>query len=290
MVAANNGSLNCLGVLILMGGSTLDIKDRQNRNAHQIAVFNKHHEFSKLLNENHEKLKSFHADYFENFDGDTFIQNKDPLNFALQAEDLCFNEKDLESVNDDIKKEILELVKSKKNFEDKKFPHIINSISQDPFHSHFRTFMKCIWLRPNEIFNCKFSEIKLFDNIDPDDIKQGSLAICYFLSVLAGLAEFPQRVKNIFVNSELNTLGIYIAKFYFNGIPQHIVIDDYFPCNGDKRDPIFSKPNGKELWVLLLEKAYCKFFGNYGVTEFEVVDYAMEDILGVPSLGFMTGL
>ena len=38
---------------------------------------------------------------------------------------------------------------------------------------------------------------------------------------------------------------------------------------------------------MLLEKAYCKHFGNYGVTEFEVVDYAMEDILGVPAFGFM---
>lgn len=76
-------------------------------------------------------------------------------------------------------------------------------------------------------------------------------------------------------------------KFYFNGIPTEILVDDYFPCFGDRLEPIFSKPNGKELWALVLEKAYCKHFGNYGVTEFEVVDFAMEDILGVPSYGFM---
>lgn len=47
-----------------------------------------------------------------------------------------------------------------------------------------------------------------------------------------------------------------------NGILQECVVDDYIPCN-TKGCPIFSKANGNELWVLLLEKAYAKIYGSY---------------------------
>ena len=33
-------------------------------------------------------------------------------------------------------------------------------------------------------------------------------------------------------------------------------MDDYFPCSKKTRVPIFAKPNGPELWVMLLEKAW----------------------------------
>lgn len=46
------------------------------------------------------------------------------------------------------------------------------------------------------------------------------------------------------------------------------VIDDHIPVH--KREwyhnearPLFSKPNGNELYILLLEKAFAKFAGNY---------------------------
>jgi len=44
---------------------------------------------------------------------------------------------------------------------------------------------------------------------------------------------------------------------YLNGIEQEIIVDDYFPCINDE-EPIFSKPKGKEIWVMLLEKAWIK--------------------------------
>lgn len=116
------------------------------------------------------------------------------------------------------------------------------------------------------------------------------IGICYFLAVLSALAEFPERVKKIFYNSESNKYGVYSVKFYIRGVPTEIVIDDFIPCYDDKLEPFFAKPNGKELWVMLLEKAWCKLFGDYTVVEFEVVDYAMEDILGTPSFGFWASM
>ena len=38
-------------------------------------------------------------------------------------------------------------------------------------------------------------------------------------------------------------------------------MDDYFPCyNGE---PAFSKANGDEMWVLILEKVWAKLHGSY---------------------------
>mmetsp|Transcript_46880 Transcript_46880/g.63606 ORF Transcript_46880/g.63606 Transcript_46880/m.63606 type:complete len:84 (-) Transcript_46880:1167-1418(-) len=68
------------------------------------------------------------------------------------------------------------------------------------------------WKRPEEIFGKgKFS---LFDKIDPSDIKQGYCGDCYFLSSISSLAEFPERIKAIFLTKEINDAGCYALQFY----------------------------------------------------------------------------
>lgn len=44
-------------------------------------------------------------------------------------------------------------------------------------------------------------------------------------------------------------------------------MDDYLPCNKDDGEPAFSRGNGEELWVLLLEKCYAKKYGAYDKIE-----------------------
>lgn len=46
------------------------------------------------------------------------------------------------------------------------------------------------------------------------------------------------------------------------GIWEEVIIDDKIPCRG--RTPLYSRGNGNELWVLLLEKAWAKLYGSYG--------------------------
>jgi len=41
-----------------------------------------------------------------------------------------------------------------------------------------------------------------------------------------------------------------------------VEIDDYIPCHKGTKDPKFAQPNGNELWVMLLEKAFAKFCGS----------------------------
>ena len=76
------------------------------------------------------------------------------------------------------------------------------------------------------------------------------------------MAEKANRIMKLF-QVGLNIYGFYIVKFYIDGKPTDIIIDDQFPCLASKRSPIFAKPNGREIWVMLLEKAWIKQFKFY---------------------------
>lgn len=48
-------------------------------------------------------------------------------------------------------------------------------------------------------------ELHIFQgNIEPNDIKQGEIGDCYFLSSLAALAERPERIRSMFLNEDAN--------------------------------------------------------------------------------------
>jgi hypothetical protein len=63
------------------------------------------------------------------------------------------------------------------------------------------------WRRPAEVYG--EGNFSLYDKIDPNDIMQGYCGDCYYLSSIASLAEFPDRIKNIFVTKEVNAAGCY---------------------------------------------------------------------------------
>lgn len=81
------------------------------------------------------------------------------------------------------------------------------------------------------------------------------------------------------------TLGFYVLRFYTNGRLNYVVVDDYFPCHKSSKQPLFSKPIGNEIWVLLIEKAWSKVIGSYFAAETMTPDYCMEDLCGSPSYG-----
>jgi hypothetical protein len=84
------------------------------------------------------------------------------------------------------------------------------------------------------------------------------------LSSLASLAEFPDRVKRIFITQKVNKAGCYAVKMYVNGEMKTIVVDDQFPFNERSNKWAFSRTTKtNEIWVLILEKAWAKIFGSY---------------------------
>lgn len=146
-----------------------------------------------------------------------------------------------------------------------------------------------IWKNSKEIFG--INNYDLFcNNIKFGDIKQGSLGNCYFLSALAALCEFPNTIYNLFNDLNVNNFGYYEIKMFIEGEWQKVIIDDYFPVvNSTVKSKIqkfkfrFSKPNGNELWVILLEKAWAKVNGGYRNTISGKESDVFECLTGYPS-------
>ena len=61
-----------------------------------------------------------------------------------------------------------------------------------------------------------------------------------------------------------------------------VVVDDTIPCLGPDLGPSFSKANGEELWVMLLEKAYAKIYGSYEKINNGMSGKAINDLTGAP--------
>jgi len=142
------------------------------------------------------------------------------------------------------------------------------------------------WRRPSEFMEGPFDVF--VDRIEPNDIRQGQLGDCWLMCSLSALAEFPTLVEDIFrvgPSRELqhaNAAGVYELRFCKNGEWHTVQVDDYFPCFPEG-GPIYSRSNGNELWVLLIEKAYAKLHGGYGYLRNGWAYEALMDLTGAPS-------
>ena len=118
------------------------------------------------------------------------------------------------------------------------------------------------WKRASEIFKGK--KYFLFEDvIEMDDILQGQLGDCYFLSSVAALAEFPYLIYNMFRTKEINKEGYFEVVLYVDGRFQVVIVDDYLPYGKKSKGIIYAKPRRNEIWVCILEKAWAKVNGSY---------------------------
>ena len=119
------------------------------------------------------------------------------------------------------------------------------------------------WCRVEDNLNSKNYQV-FEDGISPDDIIQGSIGDCYFLSAVGSLTKFTHYIDRLFLTKERTKEHLYGVYIYLNASWKLIIIDDFLPYTGKKfRKFAFSSSYGKELWVALLEKAWAKVNGNY---------------------------
>ena len=145
---------------------------------------------------------------------------------------------------------------NKVQFLDPDFPPVDNGLyTKDPKSGSAISDGKPIcWRRPTEFMpNGEFDVFQ--GGIEPNDIRQGALADCWFLCALSSLAEFPELVMNLFEENcrTVSESGVYKLKLCKNGQWQTVTVDDFFPCFPGA-GPAYSRGHGNELWVLLLEK------------------------------------
>lgn len=295
MIIARNGDKALAETFLKFGGIDIDIKDKRKLIASTIAKNEKkldiyelllsNKDFKTISNKELEELNE--KEYFIKWKA-SIIKGEEPI--PIFAIDGLSDEETMKSIKNAQTSEVYKItdqcIKSQKNFIDPTFPHDLQGFTSINEKSRYAQWTLARWLRPHEIFQNTYTEIRLFEKIDPNSILQGTLDTCHFLAVLSSLAEYPERVKAIFQQTEINKYGVYAVNFYLNGKPKEIIVDDYFPCFFDKLEPIFVKTDGKQIWPLILEKAWCKMFESYRIVEIEVVYEAMEDILGAPSLGY----
>ena len=137
--------------------------------------------------------------------------------------------------------------------------------------------------------NKTYKDISLLKNPSCKDVIQGSLGNCYFLSVCAIVAEFPHRLSKIYLIKNVNKAGLYSVQFLIDGEKTKIIIDDMIPFDNFYNKPSFTKlPTSRNIWTIILEKAWAKFLGNYERTISGVPNDVFSILTGAPSQHFST--
>ena len=113
----------------------------------------------------------------------------------------------------------------------------------------------------NEIFDDKC--VLFEDLIELKDVKSNANKNNRFLSVLALITQYPVLINNLFPSKILNSTGYFEVLLFIEGEWQIVVVDSKLPVKKGTNDLYFSKSHNNELWVILLEKAWCKVNGGY---------------------------
>jgi len=121
-----------------------------------------------------------------------------------------------------------------------------------------------------------------YQKIEINDIHQGTLGNCYYLCSIAAVAEYPDRILPLFETKDFNKAGCYAVNCYIMGQKHTIILDDYFPYDTICNCAAFVKPNGHEIWVMLLEKAWAKVNGSYGNTVSGIATEGLNFLTGAP--------
>src|SRR5262249_29202113 len=88
------------------------------------------------------------------------------------------------------------------------------------------------------------------------DMAQGSAGNCWYLASLAETAaREPNIIQNMFID---NGNGTWTVRFYANGAPDYVTVNDQLPVDTAAGGYAFDRPQNGVLWVALAEKAFAE--------------------------------
>lgn len=135
------------------------------------------------------------------------------------------------------------------------------------------------------------ARVKLFEgSIDPHDLAQGSVGDCWLIAAFACAAEHPGLIQRVFVTKRATASGKYRIRLYDWQQKRFVTltIDDYLPTKGGTT-ALFAQPQGREIWVALLEKAFAKFCGSYGALDGGSTAWGLNALTGDPAFELRKG-
>ena len=160
-------------------------------------------------------------------------------------------------------------------FEDKKFPADKSSLGDNCQNRGVAKWVRSLDIRGTILF---------IGTIDPTDVVQGALGDCYFPSAMSVLGDKNVRNCIKLIDKDIDgesKCGAFWVRFYKYWDIEDVISDNFFPVlwNGE-----FSFARGgsgaKELWPMVLEKAYAKLNASYSNIEAGKVQYALSDMTG----------
>eukprot|EP01063_Lacrimia_lanifica_P017145 TRINITY_DN2387_c0_g1_i2.p1 TRINITY_DN2387_c0_g1~~TRINITY_DN2387_c0_g1_i2.p1 ORF type:complete len:706 (+),score=228.96 TRINITY_DN2387_c0_g1_i2:96-2120(+) len=114
------------------------------------------------------------------------------------------------------------------------------------------------------------------------DVKQGEVNDCFLMVAMAALP--LERIKKLFLSSELTVTGAYAVQFCHEGKWRAVVVNDQVWHTAKGKPSYCSTAKDGVLWPMLLEKAYAKFYNSYRAVEAGNLTEAWYDLTGLPSV------
>ena len=120
------------------------------------------------------------------------------------------------------------------------------------------------WAKLGDLFDAnKLSVLKPNQKLS-QDVVQGELGDCYFLSVLAAFAEEPNIINKLVDPKEKGNNGSFTSNVIIHGEPVKLVVDDTFPVANESKLAFagLNEASGN-IWPMVLEKAWAKCNRSY---------------------------
>lgn len=157
-----------------------------------------------------------------------------------------------------------------------------------------RTGCATKWCRPNEIgwhdgHALWHQNWQLFRGPPhAEDVQQGELGDCWFLSSLSATAEFQggRLVQRLLPGqSKACAFGAYLVRLCLGGLWRDVIVDDRFPCSGGMvtyTQLAYCSTQKCQLWASLVEKGFAKVCGSYEALASGQTEEALTMLTGWP--------